>query len=165
MEKKEACDIIDGLLYLFNHINIRYKGDLNGILTELVDVVNTNRESITQLIRYLREIGLPDLRDAMNLYDYIGFIDKLFTITSNNNFTIRDYNNIYDSLIRVKEILNRERVGIINTSAIEKMRDYRKELFVEDIFRKIDIDKLTTEQLIVLYGKIFMEIEKRMMSE
>lgn len=164
MEKKDACDIINGLLYLFNHINIRYKGDLNGILIELTDVFNTNRESITQLSRYLKNIGLPDLRDAMNLYNYISFIDKLFTLNS-NNFTMKDYDNIYVSLKNTKDLLNKEKVGrMSDESAIKKMKQARQELFIDDIFRKIEIDKLTTEQLIALYGKIFMEIEKRMMS-
>lgn len=168
MEKKDACDIIDGLLILFDHINITHKhDDLKDILTELADVVNINKKSIIKLVKYLREIGSPDLKEAMNLYNYISFIDKLFTINwATSNFTMRDYDNIYMSLINIKEILSNERVGpMYKEETARRMTYSMKQLFVDDIFRKIDIDKLTVEQLITLYGRIFTEIEKRMMPE
>jgi len=168
MEKKDICQIVDGLLILFDRINITHTpDDLNGILTELTDVVNTNRQSIIKLVRYLRKIGSPDLKVAMNLYDYISFIDKLFTINwATSNFTMRDYDNIYMSLINIKEILSNERVGPMHKEETARRMTYSmKQLFVDDIFRKIDIDKLTVEQLITLYGRIFTEIEKRMMPE
>jgi len=103
----------------------------------------------------------------MNLYDYISFIDKLFTINwATSNFTMRDYDNIYMSLINIKEILSNERVGPMHKEETARRMTYSmKQLFVDDIFRKIDIDKLTVEQLITLYGRIFTEIEKRMMPE
>ena len=104
MEKKDICQIVDGLLILFDRINITHTpDDLNGILTELVDVVNINKESIIKLVKYLRKIGSPDLKEAMNLYDYISFIDKLFTLDwKSSNFTMRDYDNIHTSLINIK---------------------------------------------------------------
>jgi len=166
MEKKDICQIVDGLLILFDRINITHTpDDLNGILTELVDVVNINKESIIKLVKYLRKIGSPDLKEAMNLYDYISFIDKLFTIDwKSSNFTMRDYDNIHTSLINIKELLSSGRVEAMNDEeAIRKMRYPKEELFIDDIFQKIEVDKLTTEQLISLYNRLFIEIGKRVM--
>jgi hypothetical protein len=38
----------------------------------------------------------------------------------------------------------------------------KKEINIDDILSKIEIDKLTIEQLISLYDRIFTEIENRM---